>query len=110
MALRPDLDADLETERRETRKLCSKVGVADAEGASSSVEFERRLITLADCLRLSVELVFSFVSFPRAPRRLVWATTGEELATMVDSVGDPVGAELSVTGALVDGRGGVEAK
>jgi hypothetical protein len=102
MAPRPDLDADLDMESRETRKLCSKVGVPDTEGASSSVELEPRRVTLADCLRLSVEPVLSFGSFPRTSRRLVGATGGEELATMVDSVGEPGGAVLTALVGLLE--------
>ena len=86
------------------------MGVADTDRASSSVELESRLAILADCLRLSVEPVFDFVNFPRASRRFVWAIAGEELATMVDSIGEPVGAVLALSGELVDGRGGVDAK
>lgn len=96
MAPGPDLDADFETESRETRRLCSNVGVADRDRVSSSVELEPRLATLADCRRLSVELVFVLVNFPRASRRLVWITAGEELATMVDWVGEVVGTVLEV--------------
>ena len=85
MAPRPDLEVDLDMESREIRKLCSKVGVPGTDRASSSVELEPRRVILADCLRLSVELVLRVESLPRASRRFVWVTAGEELATIVDS-------------------------
>jgi hypothetical protein len=110
MAPRPALDADLDTESRETRKLCSKVGVPDTDLVSSSVELEPRRVALADCRRLPVELVLIFGSRPRVPRRFVWATTGEELATMVDSVGELAGAGLGTAVVLPGGSWGVDAK
>jgi hypothetical protein len=60
IAARPGLDVDLGTKSREARKLCSKVGVADNDLESSSVELDPRLPSLVECLRLSIEAVFSF--------------------------------------------------
>jgi len=104
MEPRPDRDADLDMEARETRKLCSKVGVPDNDRASSSVELEPRRVTFAACLRFSAEPVLSFGSRPRTSRRFVLATAGEELATIVDSVGEPGGAELELPKGLLDGN------
>jgi hypothetical protein len=95
---------------RETRRLCSKVGVPETDRVSSSVELEPRRLTLVDCRRLSVEPVLSFGNLPRASRRFVWVTAGEELATMVDSAGELAGAVLVVPGGLLDGTCGVDAK
>jgi hypothetical protein len=110
MVPRPDRDADLDMESRETRRLCSKVGAPEADRVSSSVELEPRRLTLVDCRRLSVEPVLSLGNLPRASRRFVWVTAGEELATMVDSAGELAGAVLVVPGGLLDGTCGVDAK
>jgi hypothetical protein len=66
MTVRPDRDADLGAASREIRTLCSKVGVADKDLESSSVELEARLSSLAECLRLSAEPVLSFGKLARA--------------------------------------------
>jgi hypothetical protein len=102
MAPRPDLEVDLDTESREIRRLCSKVGVPATDRASSSVELEPRRVILADCLRLSVDPVLRDKSLPRASRLFVWVTAGEELATIVDSAGELAGAVLAVPGRSLD--------
>lgn len=73
--------------------------------ASSSVEFDPRLFSLAECLRLSAEPVFGFGSCLCASRRFLRAAAGEELATIVEPVGEPVIPVPTVPGLLEHSSG-----